>query len=58
MKQRREVKIEFLPPGICCGCSPNVKDRYFSGWKFEVVGEGKRRDIKRESYLRSILKGV
>ena len=58
MMKQRKIKIEILPPGICCGCSPDVKDRHFSGWKLEVVGEGKRRDLKRESYLRTILKGV
>ena len=56
--KRRKVKIEILPPGFACGSSPTLKDRYFSSWKLEVVGEGKRRDLKRESYLRSILKGV
>jgi len=55
MKQRK-VKIEILPPGICY--SPSIKDKYFSNWRLECVGEGKRRDLKRESYLRSILKGV
>ena len=55
MKQRK-VKIEILPPGICY--SPSIKDKYFSTWRLGVVGEGRKRDLKRESYLRSILKGV
>ena len=57
MKQRK-VKIEILPPGIVCGCSPDIKDKYFSDWKLEIIGEGKGRDLIRESYLRTILKGV
>ena len=57
MKQRK-VKIEILPPGIASGCSPDIKDRYFSGWKLEIIGEGKGKDLVRDSYLRTILKGV
>jgi hypothetical protein len=60
MKQKN-VRIEILPPGIVY--SPSIKDRYFSTWRLECVGEGTaepkvKRDLKRESYLRSITKGV
>lgn len=60
MKQRK-VKIEILPPSIVY--SPSIKDKYFSSWRLECVGEGtaeprKGKDLIRESYLRSILKGV
>ena len=55
MKQRK-VKIEILPPGIVY--SPSIKDKYFSDWRLEIIGEGKGKDLIRESYLRTILKGV
>ena len=52
MKQKK-IKVEILPPGICY--SPSIKDKYFSNWRLEVVGEGKGKDLHRENYLKELL---